>query len=167
MRLSRALSLSILMTVGSVIALTGCSGKPENSPVIRKKFAEYDKVAEANTALSADVTRLNEEVARLTQENSELRALLPSVDGQSVVTKLSTLEARLAKVEGVAGDRVLAAATTTTKAPEAGAAAATTTTDSASPLLDAAPLAVAPAPKVEDGANVVAAQRPLRPPSRK
>ncbi|MBI1293245.1 LysM peptidoglycan-binding domain-containing protein [bacterium] len=161
MRRSRALILSLMITGGAVVALTGCSGKPENSPVIRKKFAEYDKAVESNTALTADVTRLNEEVARLSQENSELRALVPSVDGESVITKLSTLEARLAKVEGVAGDRALARATsnsqtstTTTPAP----AAASTSTQT----LDQAPLAVAPA-KVETEKKTVAVQQQSTP----
>jgi LysM repeat protein len=144
-----------MITGGAVVALTGCSGKPENSPVIRKKFAEYDKVAEANTTLTADVTRLNEEVTRLSQENSELRALVPSIDGESVITKLSTLEARLSKVEGVSGDRALARATSTTSS----SAAPASTTTPAAPTLDTAPLAVAPAPAATEGASVVAVQQ--------
>lgn len=105
----RPLFASLLLAGGTVALLAGCSGKPENSPVIRQKFAEVEEMSQTVERLTADVQMLNEQVVRLTQENSELRAFLPDVDGESAVNKLSSLEARMKKIEGMAGSGVLSA----------------------------------------------------------
>jgi LysM repeat protein len=164
---SRA-ALSVLLVATAPLVIAGCSGKPENSPAIRKKFAEYDKALENNTRLSNEVARLSAEIARISQENSELRALAPDIDGSSVVAKISTLESRLARVESQSADRaVAAAATTTTSTRPASTTTAASTTTRPSGTLDSAPLAteaLSPRPVVA-AQQASAARQSSTPPS--
>ncbi len=140
---TRPLIVALLVGTTSVVFLAGCSGKPENAPAIRKKFAEYDKAAKTVDELNATVASLTDEVKRLSNENSELRTFLPEVDGQSAVSKLTALEGRLSKLES--GSATVASATTTTApapgfGPEA-TVASTTTTANPDKALEEAPLA--------------------------
>ncbi|MCC6547199.1 LysM peptidoglycan-binding domain-containing protein [Candidatus Sumerlaeota bacterium] len=100
MRTRSLAAVVLLLASSSTLFMTGCSGKPENSPGIRKKFAEYDKSQKSVEEMSVTVASLSEEVKRLSNENSELRALMPEVDGQNAVSKLTTMEERLTKLEG-------------------------------------------------------------------
>ncbi len=99
---------TLLVAAGLSITLSGCSGKPENSPAIRKKFAEFDKQYEKVEELNSVVQLMGEEIRRLSEENSELRALLPEGEAVSALQKIETLESRLTKLEGVNADRVVA-----------------------------------------------------------
>lgn len=74
----RPLLFTLLVGTGSAMLLAGCSGKPENSPVIRQKFAAYDKMTESVDKLSNEVATLNDQVRRLADENAELRLQLPA-----------------------------------------------------------------------------------------
>ncbi|MEO8376499.1 MAG: hypothetical protein ABI579_02425, partial [Candidatus Sumerlaeota bacterium] len=88
---TRSLVAAVLMLgAASTMFMTGCSGKPENSPAIRKKFAEYDKTQKTVDEMSATVASLSEEVKRLSNENSELRMALP--DGGKGLASLMTQE---------------------------------------------------------------------------
>jgi LysM repeat protein len=139
-----------LAIAASVLVFAACTGKPENSPVLRKKLAELDKLTENSELLAADVKRLNGEIERLTTENSELRALVPGGDLSAASQKLSTIEARLNKIEGIAADKVLAAATPATKISAATETASTTQVASSSTttILEEAPLATSTLPSV-------------------
>jgi LysM repeat protein len=134
-----------LVIGGSTLALlAGCSGKPENSPVVRKKFAEVEENTKTVQQLSSDVAILNEQVRRLVEENSELRAFLPDVDGQSAVSKLSTMEGRIKQLESMAADGVLTKMTTSSdmaSAPAASAPSVTTGQVAKAMDLESAPLA--------------------------
>lgn len=131
----RPLVLSMLLGTSSVMILAGCSGKPENSPVIRKKFAEVDKMQENLDSLIAEAALLNEQVRQLTEENKELRAFMPDVDGMPVLEKVSTLESRLNKLEGLAADRMVSQATSSTRSSSSSKGAAE------APKLEDSPLA--------------------------
>ncbi|CAN5273497.1 hypothetical protein BH09SUM1_BH09SUM1_05430 [soil metagenome] len=72
---TRPLVLSLLLTTSSAFLLAGCSGKPENSPAIRQKFAAFDQSQKNVEQIALDVQSLKDQVAQLSQENSELRAL--------------------------------------------------------------------------------------------
>ncbi len=84
------------VTVVTAMAFMACTAKPENSPVIRKKFAEVDtmnqKVSEMRTTLdsvSADLRILNEQIA-------EVRALNPdTANGTDIVKRIEALESRM------------------------------------------------------------------------
>lgn len=112
--LKARLAVALVALGGASLFLGACSGKPENSPAIRKKFAEYDQMKQNHEQVVADLQVMTEEVRRLSQENSEIRTLLPSVDGQSAVNKLASLESRLNKIEGIAATGVIGTAQATT-----------------------------------------------------
>lgn len=84
------------VTVVTALAFMACTAKPENSPVIRKKFAEVDnmnqKVTEMRTTLdsvSADLRILNEQIA-------EVRALNPdTANGTDIIKRIEALETRM------------------------------------------------------------------------
>jgi outer membrane murein-binding lipoprotein Lpp len=156
MKFVRPLALSVVCA-GALGLLAGCSGKPENSPAIRKKFAEIDSMNGNVEQLLADVKSLNDEVRRLKQENSELRAFLPGVDGQGAIDKISTLENRLRQIENA---RTAAPAPATGSAPRTAPATPASTAGGQIALEDA-PLAAAPAPRVV--ANQQAAPAPAAP----
>lgn len=143
---TRALFISILIGSSSVLLLAGCSGKPENSPAIRKKFAEVDKMQENMDNLVAETAMLSEQVRRLTEENSELRAFLPDVDGTPAIEKISTLESRLNKLESLTADKLVASATQRTSTSQNTTPAPTIqkTTTTESEDLETASLAGAP-----------------------
>lgn len=103
MKRMRPFLFTVALGAGSLALLAGCSGKPENSPVIRKKFAEMEVMKETVDQMTTDVKILNDEIARLREENSELRAFLPNVDGTSAIEKISRLENRLREMEQGAG----------------------------------------------------------------
>lgn len=84
---TRQLLVALVLATGSAALLAGCSGKPENSPAIRKKFAEIDKMAESVDKISTDVAMISEDVKRLSQENSEIRAFVPSIDATKTAAK--------------------------------------------------------------------------------
>ncbi|MDK2973580.1 MAG: LysM domain [Candidatus Sumerlaeota bacterium] len=92
--------LTALLLTAATATFVGCSSKPENSPVIRKKFAEVeslkDEVAETNKmirTLAGDITIMKDEV-------SNLRALAPDgKGGTELITRLDALERRLAEME--------------------------------------------------------------------
>ena len=108
----RPLVVTLMLGSTSALILAGCSGKPENSPVIRKKFAEMEKMQENVETLVAETQILKEEVRTLNEQNKELRAFLPDVDGAPALEKISALESRLNKLEGMAADRLVADAST-------------------------------------------------------
>lgn len=124
MKRARSLAYAVLAGTTTLVMIAGCSGKPENSPAIRKKFAEMDEVKQSVGSLNAEIVALSSEIQRLNEENSELRSLLPGIDGTPALEKISTLEARLAKVESLAADRVVASVTESSPAPRQQAAAA-------------------------------------------
>lgn len=105
MKRMRPFLFTLLIGAGGLALMAGCSGKPENSPVIRKKFAEVEAMKETVEQLTADMRILNDELVRIKEENSELRAFLPSVDGTSAIEKISTLENRIKDLQESAAER--------------------------------------------------------------
>lgn len=89
---TRSFAIAVLMLgAASTMFMAGCSGKPENSPAIRKKFTEYDKTQKTVEELSATVASLSEEVKRVSNENSELRLMMP--EAQNSLTKVDATAA--------------------------------------------------------------------------
>lgn len=104
-------SLSLLTVIGgAALMLSACSTRPENSPVVRKKFAEIEKNTQTVEEMSADITLLNDRIASLVQENEELRAFLPDIDGESAIDRIAKLEARIRQLETLTSDDVFTAA---------------------------------------------------------
>lgn len=142
-RLSAIASKLILSAVvcSMAVGIVACSSKPENSPVIRKKFAEMDavqtEVAEATKTLKAiagDMTVLKDQM-------SEIRALSPDPSGTiQAVKRLEDLERRLAALDGAAVSAAAMASVpvTPTSATSPEAAPAPTTTAAAGPITPAA-----------------------------
>ncbi|MCB2156821.1 LysM peptidoglycan-binding domain-containing protein [bacterium] len=92
-----------------VLSMAACSAKPENSPVIRKKFAEVDEMKTENQELVKEVRTLMGDVTVLKDQVSNLRALSPDASGEiDVVNRIEQLEARLSKLE--TGQTVIASA---------------------------------------------------------
>ncbi len=104
---TRSVLAALLISASSVAILSSCSGKPENSPAIRKKFAEMKELQDTVVTMNTEVSALRAEINRLNEENSELRAFMPTIDGESATNKISTLEARLKELEGIARDSVV------------------------------------------------------------
>lgn len=132
-RLSRTATKLVFsaLVCSMALGIGACSGKPENSPVIRKKFAEMDAVqtdvAEATKTLKAiagDMTVLKDQM-------SEIRALSPDPSGTiQAVKRLEELERRLANLDGAVSAAAMASAsvpTTPTSTASAPAPAAATT----------------------------------------
>jgi len=89
----RPLFLSLAVATTSAVLLAGCSGKPENSPAIRKRFADLDAVQKSVDTMTTEVQALREQVTRLGTENSELRASLPGNANQTSGTQTASVEA--------------------------------------------------------------------------
>lgn len=122
--------LSLVVASASVLALSGCSSKPENSPAIRTRFAQIDSLQDTLDQQSKEIAFLNEQVRRLGEENSELRSIVPGLDGSSI-GELSTMEERLSKLETITADGVLTSAMASTS--RATPSVTTTTAVPASP----------------------------------
>lgn len=105
MKRMRPFLFTCILGAGGLAILAGCSGKPENSPVIRKKFAEVEAMKETVEQLTADMRILNDELVRIKEENSELRAFLPSVDGTSAIEKITRLEDRVKELQDTTSER--------------------------------------------------------------
>ena len=119
--------LSLVVASASVLALSGCSSKPENSPAIRTRFAQIDSLQDTLDQQSKEIAFLNEQVRRLGEENSELRSIVPGLDGSSI-GNLSSMEERLSKLETITADGAL-----TSVMASANRVAPSTTTTAAAP----------------------------------
>ncbi len=97
--LIRTLIIALALGGTSAAVLSGCSGRPENSPAIRKKFAEVDQMQQKVEEMSRDMQTMAEHIGRLNEENSELRAFLPDVDGESAGAVLTSLTERVRDLE--------------------------------------------------------------------
>ncbi len=95
----RTLILALAIGGTGAAALSGCSGRPENSPAIRKKFAEVDQMQQKVEEMTRDMQTMADHVRRLNEENSELRAFLPDVDGESAGAVLTSLTERVEQLE--------------------------------------------------------------------
>jgi len=158
---------ALVLVTATTLTLAACSGRPENSPAIRKKFAEVDTLKESIDKLTAQVELVGADVRRLSEENGELRAFIPTDgSGTPALDKLTTLESRLNQLEGLTAGKVLAN-TTTKKAPAAGApevaAAPAKTGDLATAPIAGAPAPVAAAPAQASKKAVVANQQEVKP----
>jgi LysM repeat protein len=99
--MSRSLSpyLRVLPALAAAVALTACTAKPENSPVIRKKFAEMDEMKEQLAESTATMRQLNSSIRIIEDELSNLRALSPGAEGASeVVSRLEALERQISTI---------------------------------------------------------------------
>jgi len=95
LRRSRALYAPMLGI--AAFGLVACSGKPENSPVIRKKFAEVDAMKEDLSSAVADLRAATGEITLLREQVSELRAFAPDGEGSTaVISRIDAIENRLA-----------------------------------------------------------------------
>jgi len=100
-RSRRTLYAPVLAMVA--FALVACSGKPENSPVIRKKFAELDAMKEEFSIAVAELRAATGEMTVLRDQVSELRAMAPDGTGASVVlSRIEAIENRLTALTSTA-----------------------------------------------------------------
>ena len=141
----RPLFLSLAVATTSAVLLAGCSGKPENSPAIRKRFADLDAVQKTVDTMTTEVQALREQVTRLSTENSELRASLPGNANQTTGTQTASVEALRDMLTGKASPEAI-----DPSVPAAPAIASTTTTTDLTdkPLAGSPTSTVAPAPAV-------------------
>jgi LysM repeat protein len=92
--------LTALLVTAATVTFTGCSSKPENSPVIRKKFAEVDGLKDEIAETNRLIRSLTGEVTIMKDEMSNLRALAPDgAGGSELAARLGALEKRLAEME--------------------------------------------------------------------
>lgn len=76
--------------------LAGCTGKPENSPVIRKKFAELDSVNQKVDDVQVSVKALTTDIQLLSNQISEVRALNPdTAGGTDIIKRIESLESSI------------------------------------------------------------------------
>ncbi len=95
------------------LTLTGCSAKPENSPVIRKKFAEVDEIKTNQDETNKLLRTLVGDITVLKDQVSNLRALSPDASGEiEVISRLEEIEQRLNSMEK--GNTIVASATVPT-----------------------------------------------------
>ncbi len=100
----------IVPVIAVAAGLAACSAKPENSPVIRKKFAEVDEIKDQLDESSKLLRNVAGEITLLRDEVSNLRALTPGEDGAiEVVSRLDKLEQRLDRMNSKP-DRLMAQA---------------------------------------------------------
>ena len=104
----RSLSLVLALAVAvATIGLTACSPKPENSPVIRKKFAEVEEMKDDMEEIAKNLRRISGDLTVMKDEISNLRALAPDGSGGSeLVRRLEALESRIDS--GAASNRTVA-----------------------------------------------------------
>ncbi len=146
------------VTVATALCFVACTAKPENSPVIRKKFAEMDtmnqKVSEMRTTLdsvSADLRILNEQIA-------EVRALNPdTANGTDIIKRIEALERRSASSQPTLATNPSAAPV---HKPGADAANGATALASAEPSTLNAKLAVPAEPAVKKVSNDIVSTAP-------
>ncbi len=126
-RSRRTLYAPVLAMVA--FALVACSGKPENSPVIRKKFAELDAMKEEFSIAVAELRAATGEMTVLRGQVSELRAMAPDGTGASaVLARIEAIENRLTALTTTASQQRTVAAggtgdSSTTAAPASTVAA--------------------------------------------
>lgn len=90
---------SLALAGALVISLTGCSGKPENSPVVQKKFAEIDEMKETVEDNAQILRTLTGELTIIKDDLAGLRAADPnSQAGQELMSRIDDLELRLGAV---------------------------------------------------------------------
>lgn len=92
--------LTALLLTAATATFVGCSSKPENSPVIRKKFAEVETLKEDVTETNKLIRTLAGDITIMKDEMSNLRALAPDGQGGTeLITRLDAMERRLAEME--------------------------------------------------------------------
>jgi LysM repeat protein len=116
LRTQRALYAPVLAIVA--FGLVACSGKPENSPVIRKKFAEVDAMKEELSTAIAELRTATGQMNALREQVSELRAFAPDGEGASaIVSRIEAIENRLTALTTTATQQRTVAAGSTGTAP--------------------------------------------------
>lgn len=154
--LSRSVAGVALLGVSLAFVLSGCSSRPENSPVVRKKFQE---LADAQTQLSdmgVQMKQLGAEMSAIRKDLGDMKAVSGMGEGltklQDFDGRLSSIEKELSKLsQAVVGGQIAStsasapapAANTVASAPAAPAAAAPPAPAPAKPAV------VASAPKAE------------------
>jgi len=92
---TRSLFLASSAIVAAVV-LAGCTGKPENSPVIRKKFAELDSMNQKVDDVQVSVKALTTDIQLLSNQISEVRALNPdTAGGTDIIKRIEMLESNM------------------------------------------------------------------------
>lgn len=139
--------------------LTACTAKPENSPVIRKKFAEVDELKTNIDKSSKQLEEIASQLTLMRDEMSNLRALTPGSDGAvEVVNRLEQIEQRLSKLDGA---KVVASVVPAANKEGAPADALATANELAVPktTVDAAKTEVAKAEPKKEAAAAPAAKK--------
>lgn len=100
MFLPRRLFAAIPLVAVSVLLLSACSGKPENSPVLRKKFAEMEEMKQEMQDVSKSIRAVAGDITIMRDEISSLRSGVPAgQDGTELVRRLEAIEQRLSGIE--------------------------------------------------------------------
>ncbi|MEQ8820139.1 MAG: LysM peptidoglycan-binding domain-containing protein [Sumerlaeia bacterium] len=140
--------VTLVLALG-VGLLAGCSGKPENSPVIRRKFKEFDVVKEESKAAEQQIAQMSVEISILKDQVENLRALVPDAQGKvSAVSRIEKIEARLA---GVENDAVRSITSTSARNAAPAPAEETVQTSTRNPLIDSPKTVEVPAVRRERG----------------
>ncbi|MDX2175255.1 MAG: LysM domain-containing protein [Candidatus Sumerlaeia bacterium] len=122
----RVRGLFLTASLAGAVLLAGCNAKPENSPVIRKKFAEMDQMKSDVDQMQVSLTSISADIRVMTDQLSEMRALNPDSPGSSeIINRLNTLEERLKSSEDNAQKLVAAASVQKASAPAPAPAANT------------------------------------------
>lgn len=91
---------ALILATTIAVPMAGCSSKPENSPVIRKKFAEVDDLKQDIQETNKMIRTLAGDITIMKDEMSNLRAMAPDANGGvELMSRLEKIEKRLSEIE--------------------------------------------------------------------
>lgn len=99
-----ALSGALAGLVLFAFSLTGCSSRPENSPVVRKKFKELADVQTQVGDMSVQMKQISAEMAAIRKDIGDVKSLSGGGEAVSkieeIAGRLTSLEDEMAKLNG-------------------------------------------------------------------
>lgn len=95
-RSRRLWGLGWMILVPALALGPGCSSRPENSPVVRKKFAEIASVQDQVADLAVQMKQMTAELAAMRKDVADSRSL---TGGGEAVAKIEQIDARMITIE--------------------------------------------------------------------
>lgn len=96
LRSRRVWGLGLLSLIPSLLICSGCSGRPENSPVVRKKFQE---LAEVQTQMGDVAIQVKQMAAEMAAVRTDMVAVKALNGGGEAVAKIDQIDSRISSIE--------------------------------------------------------------------